>query len=196
MWAVASVVIRTRVAVLLAVAAIVLAILAIAIDAAGAATPTPEQVRRVRAALRVDPVLANRADRLHDARQFLAGVHWTVSVVQYVSAVDAARSTARAAAGGRGSSPRRTATTGSLGAGGRCGGDLPPCYVMARESGGDITAENPTSTASGKWQFLDSTWHNVTGLSGSASDYPESVQDQAAAKAWAGGAGCGHWSAC
>lgn len=79
---------------------------------------------------------------------------------------------------------------------GACGGDLPPCYVMMRESGGSLTAENPNSTASGKWQFLDSTWHSVTGLPGSASDYSEAQQDAAARAAWAGGAGCSHWSAC
>src|SRR5690606_11154838 len=58
---------------------------------------------------------------------------------------------------------------------GRCGGDLPPCYVMMRESGGSLTAQNPSSTASGKWQFLDSTW---AGFGGYASAYlaPESVQ--------------------
>ena len=78
---------------------------------------------------------------------------------------------------------------------GRCGGDLPPCYVMDRESGGSLTAQNPSSTASGKWQFLDSTW---AGYGGYASAYqaPESVQDAKARELWAGGAGCGHWSAC
>lgn len=30
--------------------------------------------------------------------------------------------------------------------------------VSDRESGGDYRAENPTSTASGRWQFLDSRW--------------------------------------
>ncbi len=78
---------------------------------------------------------------------------------------------------------------------GRCGGDLPPCYVMMRESGGDIRARNPSSTASGKWQFLDSTW---AGFGGYARAYlaPESVQDAKARILWAGGRGCSHWSAC
>ena len=57
---------------------------------------------------------------------------------------------------------------------GQCGGDLPPCWVMMRESRGDIRAENPRSTASGKWQFLD----------------------ERARQLWAGGRGCSHWSAC
>ena len=78
---------------------------------------------------------------------------------------------------------------------GRCGGDLPPCYVMMRESGGNIRARNPSSSASGKWQFIRSTW---AGYGGYAEAYlaPESVQDAKARALWAGGAGCGHWNAC
>lgn len=78
---------------------------------------------------------------------------------------------------------------------GRCGGDLPPCYVMMRESGGNIRAQNPTSSASGKWQFIRSTWAGFGGYS-EAYLAPESVQDAKARQLWAGGAGCGHWSAC
>lgn len=78
---------------------------------------------------------------------------------------------------------------------GRCGGNLPPCYVMQRESGGSLTAENPASTASGKWQFLAGTWGGWGGYS-TAGQAPESVQDARAAQLWAGGAGCSHWSAC
>lgn len=78
---------------------------------------------------------------------------------------------------------------------GACGGDLPPCYVMMRESGGSITAQNPTSTASGKWQVLDSTWQGFGGYA-KARYAPESVQDDFARRLWAGGRGCGHWNAC
>lgn len=78
---------------------------------------------------------------------------------------------------------------------GACGGDLPPCYVMMRESGGNITAQNPTSTASGKWQFLDSTWGGYGGYA-KARYAPEWVQDERARQLWAGGAGCSHWNAC
>lgn len=57
------------------------------------------------------------------------------------------------------------------------------------ESRGNYTAENPTSTASGGWQFLDSTWAYVTGLEPPASAYSRETQDRAAAKllAMAGG---------
>ncbi len=78
---------------------------------------------------------------------------------------------------------------------GACGGDLPPCYVMMRESRGSLTARNPHSTASGKWQFVDGTW---AGFGGYAHAYlaPESVQDARARQVWANGAGCAAWVAC
>lgn len=75
---------------------------------------------------------------------------------------------------------------------GRCGGDLPPCSVMMCESGGDIRAENPTSTASGKWQILDSTWDGFGGY-GHAADAPEWVQDEKARQLYDGGRGRHHW---
>jgi hypothetical protein len=76
---------------------------------------------------------------------------------------------------------------------GRCGGDLPSCEIMERESGGSLTAQNPTSSASGKWQFIDSTWNDYGGYP-TAADAPEDVQDAKARELWAGGAGCSHWS--
>ena len=92
---------------------------------------------------------------------------------------------------------------------GQCGGDLPPCHVMMRESHGDIrvwnggcyyppgyAGNNPCgSTASGKWQFIRSTWAGYGGYL-NAADAPESVQDAKAREAWAGGRGCSHWSEC
>ena len=66
---------------------------------------------------------------------------------------------------------------------------------MHRESGGSLTAHNPSSTASGKWQFLDSTWNGYGGYA-HASDAPESVQDAKAAQIWSGGSGCSAWSVC
>lgn len=71
---------------------------------------------------------------------------------------------------------------------GACGGDLPPCWVMMRESGGNIRAKNPSSSASGKWQMLDSTWNGYGGYA-HAMDAPESVQD-----AKARSLGICHWT--
>jgi hypothetical protein len=76
-----------------------------------------------------------------------------------------------------------------------CGGDLPPCYVKMRESGGDYNAQNPSSSASGAWQFLDSTWNGFGGYARAAYAPPD-VQDARAREVWAGGAGCSNWSAC
>lgn len=75
---------------------------------------------------------------------------------------------------------------------GACGGNLPPCCVMLRESGGDPTAVNASSGASGKWQFMSDTWQGFDGYN-SAAEAPESVQDARAAQIWAGGSGAGHW---
>ena len=79
--------------------------------------------------------------------------------------------------------------------GGSCGGDLPPCSVMYCESGGDIHAENSTSSASGKWQVTSGTWGGYGGYD-SAADAPEEVQDAWAADLWDGGAGASHWEQC
>ena len=93
-----------------------------------------------------------------------------------------------------------------------CGGDLPPCYVMNRESGGGyINLWNGgcvlapgytgrispcgTSSASGKWQFIRKTWGRYGGYL-NAADAPESVQDAKARQIWNGGRGCSHWQAC
>ncbi len=81
---------------------------------------------------------------------------------------------------------------------GRCGGDLPPCSVMECESGGSLTARNPTSSASGKWQIINPTWKGTeaganSGVS-SAADAPEHVQDAAAREIYAGGAGRSQWT--
>jgi hypothetical protein len=92
---------------------------------------------------------------------------------------------------------------------------------MRRESGGNIRIWNGgcyapygytgsrspcgSSTASGKWQILRSTWGArivngkcVGGYGGycNAADAPEEVQDAKARELWAGGRGCSHWSAC
>lgn len=58
------------------------------------------------------------------------------------------------------------------------------CRVILCESGGDPTAANPRSSASGVWQFLDSTWRSTTGLAPPASAYPAATQHDAALALW------------
>lgn len=59
----------------------------------------------------------------------------------------------------------------------------------------NIRAENPVSTASGKYQFINSTWESVTGLPAPASQHAESVQDHAFLLLWDNGRGAFHWNA-
>jgi transcription elongation factor len=63
---------------------------------------------------------------------------------------------------------------------------------MMCESHGDIHAENPSSSASGKWQIVNGTWGNFMGYPTAASA-PEWVQDERARQIYAGGAGRHHW---
>lgn len=70
-----------------------------------------------------------------------------------------------------------------------------PAYICQRESGGSYTAVNPSSGAGGKYQFMPSTWRALGGT-GLPQHAPPHVQDAMAAKLWANGAGCAHWSAC
>jgi len=61
------------------------------------------------------------------------------------------------------------------------------------ESGNNYRAQNPTSSASGGYQFLDSTWQYVTGLPGRAMNYPPATQDSAFWKLWDNGRGASQW---
>lgn len=80
-----------------------------------------------------------------------------------------------------------------------CGGDLPYCSVLERESHGDPTAKNWGGCNSrgcfGLWQFDPRTWANYAGYS-RADLAPAGVQNEKARLLWAGGRGCLHWSAC
>lgn len=58
-----------------------------------------------------------------------------------------------------------------------------------------LTAKNPVSTASGKYQFINGTWESVTGLPAPASAYSEEIQDAAFYKLWNNGKGSFHWNA-
>ena len=147
--------------------------------------PTPEPV-----------LLAHAAEA--EERAAFREIGRAFDVVAYVTALTTPAESGRQAPtpveaiGGRRPPPDSSAPVAGTGA---CGGDLPDCSIMECESGGNITAENSSSSASGKWQFLDSTWNNFQGYA-RASDAPEEVQDEKARQTWAGGAGRSHWSQC
>jgi resuscitation-promoting factor RpfA len=67
--------------------------------------------------------------------------------------------------------------------------------VCARESGGNLRAQNPVSSASGKYQFLDSTWAGFGGYA-HAKDAPEAVQDDRARQVWAATGGSAWYPQC
>jgi hypothetical protein len=60
------------------------------------------------------------------------------------------------------------------------------CAVFGCETGWtfDHTIHNPSSTASGAAQFINSTWTSVTGLAPPAAAYPLETQLAAAASLW------------
>lgn len=89
-----------------------------------------------------------------------------------------------------------------------CGGDLPPCTVLRRESGGNPQAVNPTGCVQtdptthvtyrgcfGLWQFGQLTWRGL-GYAGVATDYSGDEQNAAARRLWNSGRGCSNWGAC
>lgn len=71
-------------------------------------------------------------------------------------------------------------------------GGIAAC-IRKHESGGNYRALNSSSGASGAYQFLDSTWQNVTGLPGKAMNYSPAQQDAAFWKLWNNGAGANQW---
>lgn len=89
-------------------------------------------------------------------------------------------------------------STGSIN-GYPCGGDLPPCYVLDHESGGDPTAYNPGGCNNhgcyGLWQFSGE-WAGKLGLPSDIASATVDQQNNAARILWDGGRGCSNWGAC
>lgn len=74
-----------------------------------------------------------------------------------------------------------------------CGGVLPSCCTLEKESHGTPTAQNPSSSASGLWQFMHDTWGGYGGFM-EAKYAPPGTQNERAAQVFAGGAGWGAWA--
>lgn len=64
--------------------------------------------------------------------------------------------------------------------------------IAKYESGGNPTAQNPTSSASGLYQFIDGTWNNYGGYS-RAMYAPVSVQTEKFYQVWDNGRGAHNW---
>lgn len=113
---------------------------------------------------------------------------------QPASAVQAAAQPAPAAAvAAPAAAPAPPAAQPAAVTGYSTGGSFEACVIQA-ESGGNVTAQNPGSTASGLYGFLDTTWTAVTGLPGPARDYSAAQQQAAFDKLYAS-AGSSPWSA-
>ncbi len=94
----------------------------------------------------------------------------------------------------RKSGPSRNSAPGQIN-GHPCGGDLPPCYVLYRETKGRNIMNSQGSGAAGFWQVMPRTWNRFRGYR-SAINAPSEVQDDFARGLWANGKGCSHWRAC
>lgn len=67
-----------------------------------------------------------------------------------------------------------------------------PYAIVACESGGQNLPPN-SATASGYYQFLDSTWRGLGGSTPKAYLAPKAEQDRLAARLWDGGRGASNW---
>jgi hypothetical protein len=67
-----------------------------------------------------------------------------------------------------------------------------PWAIVQCESGGQNLPPN-SATASGYYQFLDSTWHGLGGSTPHAYQAPKAEQDRLAARLWDNGRGARNW---
>lgn len=136
-----------------------------------------EDTYRAQQQLQADLVAFHHADRI-------------LQDLRYRAVLDLAHQTATRA---RSSARRAPASRGS-------GRYAIPAHIVMCESGGDYQAENPTSSASGAYQLIDSTFLSTNAGRNSghthASHAPPHVQDAAAVELWAGGRGRSHWAQC
>lgn len=128
----------------------------------------------------------------HQVRAYLAH-EWRVA---HPPVVHLARSRWSGSSGSSGSSSSSAGLTGNCY--GACvhgsTGCAIPSYICTRESGYTINVKNRSSSASGKYQFLDGTWGGYGGYQ-HAGQAPEALQDARARQVWASTGG-GAWRCC
>jgi hypothetical protein len=122
---------------------------------------------------------------------------WTLVTIQ-------AENNRRSSRGASPAEPKAVVTSvpsspDSRGEGVPCGGDLPPCYVVDRESHGTWDAYNPTGCGGtgcfGPYQF-GGFWAGKLGLPNDLRTTTHEQWVNAARALWNNGAGCSNWDAC
>ena len=146
-----------------------------------------EQAERVR--IWNDAVLWNQVKAGNDA------VYWN-QIAAYAAAVERAQAeeAARAEAARRAAAPA-PAPAPSGGGGGSCYGGVPLSdTLVTNESGGRADARNPSSSAWGCFQILDTTWNGLCSDLGSHGSAGVEAQKECARRIW-NEQGRGAWEA-
>lgn len=158
--------------------------------AGAAATPVVSRARDTPTATRLAvgaPAPPDPSDGAADVAAWSQAA-WEADVARWNAAVDDNRRRADAAAAAR----RRAARSSR--------GRSASAILACENRGGSYTAENPTSTASGRYQFVDGTFRATKAAREGgwthAADAPPEVQDAAFAEVWNGGKGSHHWAEC